>query len=100
MTSDEQVYMLRCDLYDAIGLPAGPFDSFYVVAALGPHEQKSSYCSMNEGVVHFESSSPGKEGYYEQLEDIKVGVPSDCHLIAIDCSSRISRYSDCHRIAI
>ena len=67
-----QVYMLRCDLYDAIGLPAGPFDSFYVVAALGPHEQKSSYCSMNEGVVHFESSSPGKEGYYEQLEDIKV----------------------------
>ena len=69
--------MLRCDLYDAIDLPAGLFDSFYVIVALGPDERQSSHCSMTEGVVHFESSEPGKENYYEQLEDIKVKMPVD-----------------------
>ena len=52
-----ETYALRCDLYDATELPAGPFDSVYVVVALGPHERRSTPCVATEGVVRFESEA-------------------------------------------
>ena len=71
----ESLYALRCDLYDAADIPASVFDKVYVVCALGPIERHSPRCSVDDGVVCFESAEPGLENYYEQVEDIKVKMP-------------------------
>lgn len=70
-------YALRCDLYDGSDFVTGPLDSVYVVVALGPVEKRSAACAVTDGVVRFESDEPGKEGYYEQLEEIRVKMPDD-----------------------
>jgi len=69
-------FMLRCDLYDACGIPATEaLDNVYVIVTLGPYEKKSTACSLEEGLVRFESNEPGKDGYYEQIEDLKAKMP-------------------------
>ena len=70
-------YALRIDLYDASDIPCGAFDSVYVVACLGPHERQSTSCQATDGVVRFESDQPGKEGYYEQLEELRARMPEE-----------------------
>lgn len=79
-------YTLRCDLFDGSDLPAGtPFDSIYVVLQFGPHEKRSANAPVTDGVVRFESDQPGKEGYYEQLDEVRVAsaaCPCVCPCVA------------------
>jgi len=77
LTPRVQDYALRCDLYDASDIPCGAFQSCYVVVALGPHERTSTKCQATDGVVRFESDQPGKENYYEQLEELRAKMPDD-----------------------
>lgn len=70
-------YALRCDLYDGSDFVTGPLDNVYVIVSLGPYEKRSASCAVTDGVVRFESDAPGKEGYYEQLEEIRARMPDD-----------------------
>tara|TARA_B110001452_G_scaffold264206_1_gene266845 strand:- start:238 stop:4518 length:4281 start_codon:yes stop_codon:yes gene_type:complete len=68
-------FKLRCDLYEAIGFPLGPLDSMYVILSWGGVERKSSTRSATDGKVQFESPHVGREGYYEQLDEITAKLP-------------------------
>ena len=70
-------FKLRCDLYEAVGLPIGPIESVYVVLSWGGTERQSAARAPSEGKVRFESAVLGKEGYYEQLEEIGMRLPPD-----------------------
>ena len=70
-------FKLRCDLYEGVGLPIGPIEAVYVVLSWGGIERQSATRSPSEGKVRFESAVLGKEGYYEQLEEISVRLPPD-----------------------
>ena len=48
-----------------------------VIATLGPYERRSAACQNTDGVIRFESEQPGKEGYYEQLEEIRARMPEE-----------------------
>ena len=70
-------YALRCDVYEGTGFTIGGFDSVFVVAALGPVERRSAARRPTDGVIRFESPQDGKEGYYEQLDEIHSKMPQD-----------------------
>ena len=70
-------FALRCDLYDGSDIPCGPLESVFVMVALGPYERRSTSCAVTDGVVRFESEQPGKEGYYEQLEELRASMPEE-----------------------
>jgi hypothetical protein len=69
-------FKLRCDLYEGIGFPVGPLEAIYVVLSWGGAERRSTPRSPSEGKVQFESPGVGREGYYEQLDEIGVRLPS------------------------
>jgi len=72
-----QDYTLRCDLYDGSDIPCGAFEAIFVILQLGPYERRSTACQATDGVVRFESDQPGKENYYEQLEELKARMPEE-----------------------
>ena len=68
-------FTLRCDLFEGIGFPLGPFDKIFLVLEWGPTERKSKLCSPDDGKVTFDSPQPSKQGYYELLDEITHQVP-------------------------
>ncbi|KAL1498830.1 hypothetical protein AB1Y20_014132 [Prymnesium parvum] len=70
-------YGLRCDVYEGTGFNLGGFDSVFIVASLGPVERRSAARRPTDGMIRFESPADGKEGYYEQLEEIRAKMPQD-----------------------
>jgi len=70
-------YGLRCDVYEGTGFALGGLDSVFITATLGPNERRSASRRPQDGMIRFESPADGKEGYYEQLEEIRAKMPQD-----------------------
>ena len=67
-------YLLRCDIFEAVGWSLPPASSLYVVLAWGPTERRSAAQTGKNGKIIFESPLVTKTGYYELLDQIEADI--------------------------
>ena len=95
---ETEEFVLRCDLYEAVGWSLPPASALYLVLAWGPTERKSKSNTPANGKIIFESPLVSKTGYYELLDQIEaemVPVPEQQYDVFLHIYLATPVYADC-----